>query len=379
MPVYQAPGVYVEEMAGGTPPVAGVGTSTAAIIGTVVNTITMPDKPDGSGSYIKAPVDEPRLVTNWTQFINQFGDIQTGNLNLAHAVYGFLHNGGSRCYVVRTEDIEDAVKVDSSLARIAAIDEIALVCAPGAVDDSAQAVIAHCESMEDRFAIVDGKKHADVTVSPTTDDVKGSLGNSSYAALYFPWFKVAEDKIVPPSGHIAGIYARVDERRGVHKAPANMDVWGIRGLDYPVSKNEQKGLNPDGINVIRSFNGNLKVWGARTLGGDANGEFKYINVRRLFNFIRESVEEALQFAVFEPNAQPLWKSIRRTTTAFLTTIWRDGALFGATPEQAFYVKCDESTNPIEVRELGQVVTEIGLAMVKPAEFVIFRISQTTVE
>ena len=125
------------------------------------------------------------------------------------------------------------------------------------------------------------------------------------------------------------------------------------------------------------FNGNLKVWGARTLGGDGNGEFKYINVRRLFNFLRESIDEGTQFTVFEPNAPPLWQKIRRSVTAFLTNVWRDGALFGDTPEEAFFVKCDETTNPPEVRDLGQVVTEIGVAVVKPAEFVIFRISQFT--
>jgi phage tail sheath protein FI len=149
------------------------------------------------------------------------------------------------------------------------------------------------------------------------------------------------------------------------------------GLTYPVSLNEQQLLNPDGINVLRNLNGRLLVWGARTLGGDANGETKYVNVRRLLNFLRESIDEGTQFAVFEPNAKPLWQRISRTATAFLTNVWRSGALFGETPDQAFYVKCDESTNSSDVREAGQVVTEIGVAIVKPAEFVIFRISQMT--
>jgi phage tail sheath protein FI len=217
------------------------------------------------------------------------------------------------------------------------------------------------------------------------------VGDSNYGALYFPWIEVTDQTpdlathrpvagatvIVPPSAHIAGIYARVDETRGVHKAPANEVVRGALDLEYLVSHNEQKGLNPDGINVIRGFDGTLKVWGARTLGGDGNGEFKYINVRRLFNFLRESIDEGTQFVVFEPNAPPLWQKIRRSVTAFVTTVWRDGALFGNTPEEAFYVKCDVTTNPPEVRDLGQVVTEIGVAVVKPAEFVIFRISQFT--
>ncbi len=146
-------------------------------------------------------------------------------------------------------------------------------------------------------------------------------------------------------------------------------------MQYSLSRNEQNGLNPGGINAIRNLNGNIRVWGARTLGGDANGETKYVNVRRLLIFLRESIDRGTQFVVFEPNAQPLWKKIIRSVTAFLTNVWRDGALFGVTPEQAFYVKCDETTNPPEVRDLGQVVTEIGVAIVRPAEFVIFRITQ----
>ena len=134
---------------------------------------------------------------------------------------------------------------------------------------------------------------------------------------------------------MAGIYARVDQERGVHKAPANEVVRGALALEYLVSKNEQDGLNPDGINVIRGFNGNLKVWGARTLGGDDNGEFKYINVRRLMNFLRESIDEGTQFVVFEPNNPALWQKIIRSVRGFLTNVWRDGALFGNTPEEAF--------------------------------------------
>jgi phage tail sheath protein FI len=180
---------------------------------------------------------------------------------------------------------------------------------------------------------------------------------------------------VPPSGHIAGIYARVDTQRGVHKAPANEVVFGALGLAQKISKNQQDGLNPKGINCIRDLNGNIRVWGARTIGGDMNGEFKYINVRRLFLFLRESIDEGTQWTVFEPNTPDLWARIRRNVIAFLTNVWRSGALFGNTPEQAFFVKCDEENNPPEVRDAGQVIIEIGVAVTKPAEFVIFRLSQ----
>jgi phage tail sheath protein FI len=174
---------------------------------------------------------------------------------------------------------------------------------------------------------------------------------------------------------MAGIYARVDTNRGVHKAPANEVVLGALGLKYPVSKATQDGLNPDGINCIRELNGNIRVWGARTIGGDANGEWRYVNVRRLFLFLRESIDEGTQWIVFEPNTPDLWSKITRNITAFLTNVWRAGALFGATPQEAFYVKCDAETNPPDVIDRGQLVVEVGIAPVKPAEFVIFRIAQ----
>jgi uncharacterized protein len=136
-------------------------------------------------------------------------------------------------------------------------------------------------------------------------------------------------------------------------------------------------LNPKGVNCIRSLNDNILVWGARTVGGDANADLKYINVRRMLLFLRESIDEGTQWVVFEPNTPALWQKITRNVTAFLTNVWRSGALFGTTPQEAFYVKCDAETNPPELRELGQVVTEIGVAIVRPAEFVIFRISQWT--
>jgi phage tail sheath protein FI len=180
---------------------------------------------------------------------------------------------------------------------------------------------------------------------------------------------------VPPGGYALGVYARTDVERGVFKAPANETVRGALGLAYQTSKAEQSNVNLQGINVIRSLNGAIRVWGARTLGSPDPTKIPYINVRRLMNFLRESIDEGTQFAVFEPNSNPLWQKINRSVTAFLTRVWRDGALFGTQPEQAFYVKCDESTNPPETREVGQVITEIGVAPVKPAEFVIFRIAQ----
>jgi phage tail sheath protein FI len=163
----------------------------------------------------------------------------------------------------------------------------------------------------------------------------------------------------------------------VHKAPANEAVLGAVDLKYYVSKPKQELLNPQGVNCIRNMNGDITVWGARTIGGDKNAEWKYISVRRFFLFLRESIDEGTQWVVFEPNDYALWGKIRRNVGAFLTNVWRSGALFGLTPEEAFYVKCDAETNPAEIRDLGMVVTEIGVAIVRPAEFVIFRITQST--
>lgn len=204
--------------------------------------------------------------------------------------------------------------------------------------------------------------------------------DTTRAALYYPWVEVADPvkagrtKFLPPSGLMAGVYARTDETRGVHKAPANEVVRGALGLEINVTKGEQDMLNPVGINCIRSFPGRgIRVWGARTLSSDPS--WRYINVRRLFNMVEASIERGMQWAVFEPNDYTLWAKLRRDIKAFLKNVWRSGALFGLTPDQAFFVKVDEELNPVEVRDLGQVIVEVGIAPVKPAEFLIIRIGQ----
>jgi uncharacterized protein len=407
MPTYFSPGVYVEEVASGSAPIAGVGTSTAGFIGlvaagsstatsaateettsggkkaakTTASTNVNTDSATSTTSDLVA-AGEVKLCTNFTEFKKFFGDFSTDSnqSNLAHAVYGFFSNGGTRCYVVQVNDIADIAK--ALVEKFEAIDEIAIVAAPGITDKtSLQAIGEHCKTMGDRFAILDSPEGIDLGSLSYEDAQKNLPDNSDYAALYFPWIEVFDPatkapKYIPPSGHMAGVYARVDTQRGVHKAPANEVIFGATGLKYIISKRKQDGLNPKGINCIRNLNGNIRVWGARTFGAD-NKEFTYINIRRLFNYLRESIDEGTQWTVFEPNSPELWARIRRNLNAFLTTVWRSGALFGNTPEQAFFVKCDEETNPPELRDLGQVVTIIGVAVVKPAEFVIFRISQWT--
>jgi hypothetical protein len=182
---------------------------------------------------------------------------------------------------------------------------------------------------------------------------------------------------VPPSGHLAGIYARVDTERGVFKAPANESVRGALGVAHALSRAEQNGLNPMGVNCIRILNDDVLVWGARTIGGDGNGDVKYINVRRTLLFLRESIEEGTQWAVFEPNTPALWAKISRNVTAFLTTLWRNGALEGTKPEEAYFVKCDRTTMTQTDIDQGRLICLVGVAPVKPAEFVIVRIGLWT--
>jgi phage tail sheath protein FI len=203
--------------------------------------------------------------------------------------------------------------------------------------------------------------------------------DSKFAALYYPWIKVfdpasGENVYVPPSGHAAGVFGRNDDTRGVHKAPANEVIRGAIDLEINITKGEHDALNPVGVNCIRAFPGRgIRIWGARTLSSEP--EWRYLNVRRLFNYLEDSILNGTQWAVFEPNDRALWAKVRRSIAAFLTMEWRKGALFGATPGEAFFVNCNDETNPSEAIDLGQLTCEIGVAPVKPAEFVIFRLSQ----
>ena len=412
MPAYLSPGVYVEEIPSSIKAITGVSTSTPAFIGIVPDKINLvaPDGVDTNGKPKSKMVEyeltaenaQPKMIANWTQFTNLFGgligesskpaiataSIDRNHRNLAHAVYGFFNNGGSMCYVVR---IIAETDLDAALKALAAIDEVALIAAPGITQDSIRgALVTHCNKTSDRFAILDGPAEAKLEklIASSSDTPPGEMPNpTDLAAWYFPWIKVfdpganlmnpASDGtiFVPPSGHIAGVYARVDANRGVFKAPANEPIQGALGVSQPLSKEEQDLLNPKGVNCIRALNDKILVWGARTVGGDGNADLKYINVRRTLLFIRESIDEGTQWAVFEPNTPALWQKITRNVTAFLMNVWRSGALFGDTPEQSFFVKCDAENNPPELRELGQVVAEVGVAIARPAEFVIFRISQ----
>ncbi len=279
----------------------------------------------------------------------------------------------------------------SGFGGLEAIDPVTMVAVPdlmyayqkGMIDlEGVKAVqlgmISHCELMGDRVAILDPPPGLNAQqIREWRVDKAGY--DSKYAALYWPWMQVLDPStgkniMIPPSGAMAGIWGRSDDTRGVHKAPANEVVRGAVSLELNITKHEHDLLNPEGINCIRAFAGRgIRVWGARTLSSDP--AWRYLNVRRYFNYLEESILNGTQWVVFEPNDESLWAKMRRTIASFLVMEWRKGALFGLTPQEAFFVKCDGENNPAEAIDLGQVLCEIGVAPVKPAEFVIFRLSQ----
>jgi len=401
---YQYPGIYVEEVPG-IHTITAAGTSTAAFVGSA---------PDAG-----AHLNEAVAIDSWTKFRREFASADNSHSTwLSHAVYGFFENGGGRCFVVNMPDSEaiaGGVQPRTGLSLLEEIDDVSIVAAPGKYDAASHAaLLAHCEKMGNRVAICDPPQDVPNTEllkvvetaaipakgkdkdkdkgagSASASDAGPKSGGglrpptaaSGLATLYFPWLYVADalnpkgDLVaVPPSGIVAGMWAKTDVTRGVHKAPANMIPAGALNLTYRVTSAEQAGLNSMGINCFRWFpTEGIVLWAARTLA-DQDSEWRYIPVRRSVIMVEESIKRATGWVVFEPNDRTLWKTIRAEITGFLTAVWRDGALFGATAEEAFFVKCDEETNTQETIDMGQVITIVGLRPVKPAEFIIFRITQ----
>jgi len=381
MPNYRAPDIYVEEVATGPRPIGQVGTSTPAFVGRAPIPTKFPN--------------EPRALNNWSEFLKEFcGDgAPAKSTDLSHAVFGFFQNKGTRCFAV---DIGDAKSPAPGLTQLETIDEVAIVAAPGFVDAVSFAdVAAHCAKMNDRVAIYDPPEDVakiehllEVAVpkgegaGAKSKGCRPPMSDKGDGAFYYPRIKVRDPLsdstvpvVVPPSGHIAGIWARTDASRGVHKAPANEVILGALDVQRRVTRGEQEVLNPAGVNCIRFFpTEGIRVWGARTIAAEAS-EWRYLNVRRLFNMVEESIARGTRWVVFEPNDRPLWLDIIRDVSAFLRTIWRDGALMGRTAEEAFFVQCDEETNPPESIDQGRVIIKVGIAPVKPAEFIVFRIGQ----
>jgi len=395
---YLTPGIYVEEVPAGSRPIEALGTSVAAFLGVAPKS--------------NARVHEAVAVDSFEEFkriyvLDDEGEIPPGveTTDLAQAVAGFFANLGGRCYVVNLGAGGNLAGTGSArrqgIRLLEDRDEVAIVAAPGytsAVDY--EIVLSHCELMRDRVAVLDSpltvedsdllKEAATASVAKAADDapaakparagMRAAQSDGGFGAYYYPWVTVpnavhpARGLVnAPPSGHVSGVYARTDRLRGVHKAPANEVVMGAVNVAYQVTNIEQGGLNQRSVNVIRMFSGERpRIWGARTLA-DASSEWRYVNVRRTFCMIEESIARGTRWVVFEPNDQLLWRRIRANVSAFLRRLWRDGALVGRTEEEAFFVKCDEETNPPEVIDAGQVIAVIGVAVVKPAEFVIFRI------
>jgi phage tail sheath protein FI len=290
---------------------------------------------------------------------------------------------------ISASDFEGDVATRTGMGNASALDEVTMLIMPDIVNlngDGAQMrdlqgkMIAHAELMGDRMAILDTPDG--LIAQDVLDWRMNTAGyDSKMAALYWPWIEVMDPITgrpirVPPSGHVAGVWARTDETRGVHKAPANEVIRGANGLAFQITHAEQGELNRNGINCIRAFPGRgIRIWGARTMSSDP--EWRYINVRRLFNFVAESIMLGTQWSVFEPNDARLWASLSTNVSSFLSRVYRSGALFGASQAEAYYVKCDGEINSPETIEAGQVICEIGISPVKPAEFVIFRLSQFT--
>lgn len=374
---YDCPGVYVIEKSTGPRPIEAVGTAVAGFVGLA---------PDD-----KARPGEAVGIANYKAFANEYLTKGVENA-LSLGVRGFFGNGGGYCYVV---NIGKTGTLANGLKALEAVDDVAIIAAPGmsGVTDWL-ALVDHCqqETLRDRVAILDPPASKDVKnlvylTEVATLKADGSLEDakkigppkSEYAAFYYPRVNITNSKgelvTVCPSGHLAGAWARTDYTRGVHKAPANIPLAGVVGLDHNLSKHEQGQLNPKGINCIRSFaDRGILIWGARTRT-DAASEYRYLPVRRLVNQIKESIEEGTRWVVFEPNNESLWASIRRDVGAFLRGLWRQGALQGASEEDAFFVQCDAETNTTDDINAGRVVVRIGVAPVRPAEFVIFEIGQ----
>lgn len=347
---------------------------------------------DGTTSAVKVLNASSRLIRVWWDpapkmlTIDQAAQLSQGGDGADVTVGDFEgHTDPLLNETIPSDVPNDLLGRGTGLNALADVDEISLLLAPDEVREGltelSRRVIGQCQKLKDRFAVCSVSEEArndqpqQILVDPDT----------LYGALYYPWIRVYDPsvddyRILPPSGHVAGLYARVDVERGVHKAPANEVLRGAAALEFPVTKEMQDFLNPKGVNCIRDFRSDgrgIRVWGARTMSSDP--EWKYVNVRRLFIFIEESIDEGTQWVVFEPNYEATWAKVRRSITNFLISVWRSGALQGVTQEEAFFVRCDRTTMTEDDINNGRLICYIGVAPVKPAEFVIFRIGQKTLE
>jgi phage tail sheath protein FI len=385
MTEYLAPGVPVEETTSRATPIEGVDTSTAAFVG-----------PTLSGPLRGAPP----LLTSVAEFERLYGgaaELDAGHNALrrcnyvAHAVRAYFVNGGTRLYVARAAArrgrLPDRRAYAAALRRLARLGDVSSVAAPGYSARLAASrsvylgiqseLLAHVQAAPGpRFAVLD------CPPAQTAEQMREwrALVGAPSAALYYPWIVVADplqqrsEIALPPSGAVCGIYARVDRKRGVWKAPAGEVVRGALRAERDIGGAEQELLGPLGVNLLRDLPGRgLCLWGAHTTS--AGSDWKYVQVRRYVNYIQASVERGTLWAAFEPNGEPLWADVRSSVNDFLLKEWRQGALLGTKPQEAFFVRCDRSTMTQNGIDQGRLVCTVGIAVVRPAEFVIFRIGQ----
>ncbi|MFF4160033.1 phage tail sheath family protein [Streptomyces sp. NPDC001678] len=427
------PGVYVTEKSSGVRMIVGVGTSTPAFLG---YTTTPTQNPTETTTPPFTPDERkiPQPIRGWQEFADRYSIPDLGKelaallkksplaagdqkriqvlqrcLTLAEAVYGFFANGGTSCYVVGF--LNPDAKVDApalagnaetrtGLGGLETVPEVTMVAVPSLWDMTVAAtdtqdpptpvpangkplidqVLAHCTAQRNRLALVDPPPGQLVEPLKTFvgDNLASTDPDAAFTALYYPWVKVpgvdGVPRTVPPSGHLAGVWARTDAERGVFKAPANQNLRGVLDLPTLLTDDQNGELNDKGVNCLRVFPGRgLLVWGARTRS--TSRDWKYLNVRRLVCFLSDSIRQSSTWAVFEPNDDRLWATLRHSVTSFLTDQWRQGALLGRTPDEAFYVICDSTNNTSATIDAGQVICDIGIAPVRPAEFVHFTITQ----
>ncbi|MDF0664888.1 MAG: phage tail sheath subtilisin-like domain-containing protein [Nitrospira sp.] len=374
--LYQSPGVYREEVF--LKPEAKLPTGVPGFVGFADDRVKK-----------EITINIPFSIHRQAEFVTR-PDGRAGGY-LADAVSGFFQNGGLRCYVVladpdlkkdREASLKDAIKALGPLndLDLVAVPDAMLLQQPNARLDT-QAVmrvqsdaLIHCATHGNRLALLDALQDGATDVPVLAQRHTLGLGQAEpiNGALYYPWLKTSDGRFVPPCGHVAGIVAQTDAKVGVFKAPANEELLGVLDVEVSVDNRMQGELNPEGINVMRAFPGRgIRVWGARTLSRDPN--WRYINVRRLILTVRRWIDQNMTWATFETNDRRLWVRIGRELGTYLVGLWRAGGLRGQTVEEAFYIKCDEETNPPDVREAGMVVTEMGLAPRSPAEFVVLRI------
>ncbi len=355
------------------------------------------DPDDAADAVFEAITGDDQLKEAFRQWCSQ-----QSVFNFIASVSGFYDNGGGKSYVylMGVPELDCSIRENQAdklgIYAFDDCDDMAMHVATGLTFNQQREMLEHCEIRKDRFAILDGP-------AVSTGDMDIPASDKGYGAMYVPWVKIQKpswfvgkapdvtvrgllrrklikternELYLPPSGHVAGVFSRVDGERGVHKAPANEILMGITGLSQNINRIEQGQYNDRGINVIRIFKDRgVRIWGARTLATKSDPQWKYVNVRRLFIMIEQSILQGMQWAVFEPNDKFLWSKLTRDVRAYLLRVWRSGALFGSTPEDAFYVKCDTETNPRYLIDAGQVNVQVGICPVKPAEFVVFSIGQ----